>query len=140
MVYIPHHLFRVEGVFRQGSTVYETWTNSIRLAPTMPTPLGEMEWLETIAVPAATAFYSQSWLSAQVDVVALKFNAIGADGRYADEGETHALYEGDFPPFGGTSSASTEPQRALAVSWTTALRTSRRTCRSSSCSTSSMTG
>lgn len=125
MVWPAHWLLRIEGDFRVGgSTVVETWSNSIRFSG-VGTPTPPLEWLEDTAVPAIETYYNKTTLSNTVWVTTAKFNAIDPDGRYANQDETNAYYwtAGDEPH--GTSTTVVEPQRTLAVSWTTAAQRGR---------------
>lgn len=119
MTWPAHWLLRIEGQFRASQTlVLETWTNSIRFSG-VGTPTPPLEWLTTVAVPAIEAFYAQAYIGNSVYVTAAKFNGIDPNGHYTNEDETIGYWweEGDMPR--GSSTTQAEPQRALAVSWTT---------------------
>lgn len=82
--------------------------------------IDEDAYIETYAVPAVRDFIESSYISFCVTVSAIKFNAIGPDGRYVDTTTTHAQYVEDFGLIQGPESSLVEPQRALAVTWLTA--------------------
>ena len=123
MPFPVHWRLRIEGEFLQSgtNTVLEQWSNTINFDQEGP-DVDVDAWLLTHAVPAAETLYMQSYISQSVIVTALKFNEIGGDGRYTDPSVTHEITDAEFTPIRGTSTTYVEPQRALAVSWTTGAR------------------
>jgi hypothetical protein len=70
---------------------------------------------------------ANSFTSQIVQGTMVKLNEIGPDGKYADDTVTHLIEDQDWG--GGTAvgghTAIVEPQRTLAVSWTTGYRRGR---------------
>lgn len=123
MAFPPHYRFRVEGAFRDGQgRDMEMWSNTVNMLHGGTEPLDEDAWLLAHGVPACETLYGQSYISSTVVVTSMKLNAIDGSGHYVDPGVTHELTEEQWSPIRGTSSSYVEPQRALAVSWTTAAR------------------
>jgi hypothetical protein len=128
MVYPPHWLLRFEGNFDAigGSNNNETWSCGIRC--TSPdADIDEDAILTANAKAWMTILVANNFTSQIVWGTSVKLNKIGPDGKYAEDATTH---EYDASEWGGGNivggaAAIVEPQRSLAVSWTTAWRRGR---------------
>lgn len=123
MAFIPHFLLAYGGTIMSGS---EVWSNSIRFASQEENESGllidEASALEHARTNIAALFAKTQSLMANTTAVKwIKFNRIGADGRYESETESNTLWLDGAAEIKGTSSGQVlPPQCTIAVSWTTA--------------------
>jgi len=125
MTYPKHWLLSFIGEFHYtaAAPAQETWSCGIRcLSPEFD--VNEDDILQDHAEAWMKILIEQGWISQQTWGTAVKLNEIGPDGKYADQGNTHELRldEGANNPIGGGGSQTAEPQRTLAVSWTTGAK------------------
>jgi hypothetical protein len=128
MAYPPHWLLRFEGDFDAvaGSGHGETWSCGIRCTAATA-DIDEDAILVANAKAWMDLLVNNSFTSQIVWGKVVKLNKIGIDGKYAEDAVTH---EYDSSQWGGGASvggapAIVEPQRSLAVSWTTNWRRGR---------------
>lgn len=129
MEYPPHALLAFGGPLFND----ETWSCGLRFSRGPGADvwaqgiLGDVWWddhLEDMAEDIRAWWVSQPISGSQAKLGWVKFNAIRADGRYADQGVTHRKdFTAPLPAPTGTSTMP--PQVALTVSLTTALQRGR---------------
>lgn len=120
MVYPRHWLLRFEGSFRTSTTAsseIERWSVGIRCLVGEP-PIDEQAILDANAQTWMSLLVVNSHTGALTYGDTVKLNEIAPDGKYAQD----TTYFKDLigvSTLHGSASRAYEPQRTLAVSWTT---------------------
>lgn len=120
MTYPRHWLLRFEGSFRTSTlpaSAVERWSVGIRCVVGEP-PIDEDDILETYGDEWMGLLVQHAYIGPLVYGEVVKLNEIGPDGKYVED-TTHYWEVTNGADQHGSSSTSVEPQRTLAVSWTT---------------------
>lgn len=123
MTWPRHWLLRFEGSFRTSTGIVSTverWSCGIRCVVGEP-PIDEQAILNANALEWMSLLVGQPFIGPLVYGEVVKLNEIGPNGRYVDEFTNYVEIPLNDQPH-GSASTTVEPQRTLAVSWTTGFQ------------------
>lgn len=118
-MYTPHTLLEFGGRLAEGGSYGEIWSCGIRCFDhnlQAPVPDADIEdWIDWYA-PKLSDWYTAApnKMSTNAELSYIKINNIGADGKYANAGNTHVY---DYPA-GRVGAAPATAPNFLSVAWT----------------------